>query len=91
MCKELTVVWIFSLGVLADFLWFQNTATFSFIFYLQFALALFLLAFIVLAGRKYLARRFRLFPKFSLALAWKHFQLGFRLGQEARQTLWPKA
>jgi len=90
MCKELTILAIFLLGLLADYLWFQITKTFDSIFFLQIGLALFLLIFIILVGKKYLARRFSLRRKFSLASALKYFRLGFRPDFWKRQIPLPR-
>lgn len=90
MCKELTVIWIFSLGLLADFLWFQITQTFDSILLLQISLALFLLTFIVLVGKRFLARRFSLRWRFLPVSAWKFDRSGFRSGFWKRQTLLPR-
>lgn len=91
MCKELTVLAIFSLGLLADFLWFQITQTFNYILLLQISLALFLLTFIVLVGKKYLARRFHLHPKFSLVSILRFDRSGLQPELWKRQTSLPRA
>lgn len=90
MCKELTVLAIFCLGLVADALWIRITQTFDYILILQIGLALFLLTFIVLVGKKYLARRFYLRPKFSLVSVWKSDRLRFRSGFLKRQTPLPR-
>lgn len=90
MCKELTVFAIFCLGLLADFLWFRITQTFDFILLLQIGLAVFLLTFIVIVGKRFLTRHFSLRRKFSLVSIWKLRRSGFRLGFWKRQTLLPK-
>lgn len=90
MYKELTVISIFLLGLIADCVWFQITDGFGFIFLLQIGLALFLLTFIVVIGKKYLTRRFYLSPRFSLASALKYFRLGFRPDYKTRQIPLPR-
>ena len=90
MCKELTVLAIFLLGLLADYLWFRITHEFGSILLVQIGLALILIALCVLVGKRFLARRFSLRLKFSLAYALKRFRSGFQLGFWKRQTLLPR-
>lgn len=90
MCKELTVVTIFLLGLLADILWFEITPDFGFIFFLQIGLAIFLLTFIILAGKKYLIKRFYLRPKSLSASTWKFDRLRFLHGFWKRQIPLPR-
>lgn len=90
MCKELTVIWVFLLGLLADLLWFRITQTFGSILLLQIGLALFLIIFIVLVGKKFLTRRFSLRPKFLFVSDWKYFRSGFQLDFWKRQTPLPR-
>ncbi len=90
MCKELTVISVFLLGLLADVLWFGQTADFSPIFFLQLGLVILLLTFIYLIGKKYLTKHFGRRLKFSLASIWRCFRLEFRLGLWKRQTPLPR-
>ncbi len=90
MCKELTVMAIFCLGLVADALWVRLTQTFDYILLMQVGIAIFLLTFIVLVGKKYLTRHFYLRPKFSPVSIWKFDRLQFRFGFWKRQTPLPR-
>jgi len=89
MRKEITMLCIFSLGILADFLWFQTTRDFGFVFLLQTGLALLLLGLIVLVGRRYLAKRSFSRPKFSPASTLRFDRSKFRSEPARRRTALP--
>lgn len=74
MCKELTILAIFLLGLLADYLWFQITKTFDSIFFLQIGLALFLLIFIA-CRKKISGKAFLFAPEIFTCLDLEVFPL----------------
>jgi len=78
MRRELTVISVLLLGLLADSLFFLQTPELGFNSLFQLGLAIFSVTFIVIAGKKYLAGRFYLDPKFSLFSIWKYFRSRFR-------------
>lgn len=90
MCRELTVISIFLMGLLADFLLFQINPLWGSAFYLQIGIALFLLIIISLVGKRFLARRFSLSLKFLPVWILKWCRLGFRPDFWKRQTPLPR-
>ena len=71
MCKELTVISIFLLGLLADILWIGQKTELGFNLLLQSSLAVFLIILIMVAAKKFLSKYQNLRPKFSRASVWK--------------------
>ena len=87
MCKELTVISIFLLGLLADVLWFWQKIEVRPNLFLQLALAIFLLTAIALIGKKFLSKYLVLPQKFSPVLIWKFDRLKFQPNLLKRQKL----
>ena len=87
MCKELTVISIFLLGLLADVLWFGQKIEVRPNLFLQIALAIFLLTFIALIGKKFLSKYLLLPQKFPLVSIWKFDRLKFQPNFLKRQKL----
>ena len=90
MCKELTVISIFLLGLLADILWIGQKSELGFNLLLQFGLAIFLLTIIVIVAKKFLLKYLISHRKFSLFSIWKCFRLKFQSNLLKRQTSAPK-
>ena len=90
MCKELTVISIFLLGLLADVLWIGQKSELGFNLFFQFGLAIFLLTIIVIVTKKFLSKYLISRPKFSRALILKCFRLKFQPNLLKRQTSAPK-
>jgi hypothetical protein len=67
MRKEWTIISILFLGLVADILWMKNTNELNLNVLLQIVLAVLLISFIYLIGRKYLLTHSGWQPKFSLA------------------------
>lgn len=90
MCKELTVLAVFLLGLLADALWLINSAQFGKMIFVQIGISLILLSFILIVVRKYLSRRFYLRRKSSDVSASRLVRSKFLLDFWKRQTPLPK-
>ena len=86
MCKELTIISIFLLGLLADILWFGQTYEFGKLFLVQISLALFIMTFIVAIGKKFLSKYPSLNRRFSLVLPLRFDRLRFQPNLWKRQT-----
>lgn len=78
MRKELTIVVIFLLGLLADTIWLINSVRFGKLIYVQIIAGLILLSFILLVGKKYLVKHLGLRRKFSTVSVWKFVRSGFQ-------------
>ena len=86
MCKELTVISIFVLGLLADGLWLGQNVKLGINLFLQIGLAMFLLILIAIVTKRFLSKYVNLRPKFSPFSIWKCFHLKFQSNLLKRQT-----
>lgn len=85
MCKEITIILVFGLGLLADFLWFQLTQTLGLVFIFQIVSAMLMIFFTFLAGKRYFAKHLYSYRKNSSFPTWKRFRLGSRTDLWKRQ------
>lgn len=77
MCKEITIILVFGLGLFADLLWFQLNQAFGLVFIFQIVSALLMIFFTFLAGKRYFAKQFYSQRKSSSASIWKGSQSHF--------------